>query len=204
MFNEFAPLENTELRKGITRLAGRSGIEVGNVLVMDASRRTSHTNAYFTGLGRTKRVVLYDTLVENHTEPEVLCVVAHEIGHWKCSHICKGYFIGLAGVLIALLVVHFLGGRLVGRMPLGARDLASPATMPLVFLSGAFYPVSQLPPPASQLAYLNPLVYGVDLTREALTGLGSLPTSLNLAALLLSSLLLIGFAAWSFNKATVE
>jgi len=102
-------------------------------------------------------------------------------------------FTGL-GITLASKLKSFEGFQLVNTF----------ISMPLVFLSGAFYPVSQLPPPASQLAYLNPLVYGVDLTREALTGLGSLPTSLNLAALLLSSLLLIGFAAWSFNKATVE
>ncbi len=76
--------------------------------------------------------------------------------------------------------------------------------MPVIFLSGAFYPVSQLPGLAAQLAYLNPLVYGVDLAREALTGLGALPPTLNLIALLGSSALLVGIASWSFNRATLE
>ncbi len=134
VFNKFVPLQDAQLKTEIVDLAKKAGIEVGDVLVMDASRRTSHTNAYFTGFGHTKRIVLYDTLIEGHTGPEILSVMAHEIGHWKYAHIYKGYFMGVAGTLLVLLVISFLGGWLIAHMPLGAKTLASPATMPLVFL----------------------------------------------------------------------
>lgn len=134
VFNRFMPLQDEEMKTEVIGLAQKAGIEVGEVLVMDASRRTSHTNAYFTGFGRTKRIVLYDTLVENHSKREILSVVAHEIGHWKHAHIYKGFFMGLVGTLIVFLVIKSAGTWLTGRMPLGTDTLASPATIPLVFL----------------------------------------------------------------------
>lgn len=134
VFNKFTPMADEEMRAEIVSLAARAGIEVGDVLVMDASRRTKHTNAYFTGWGRTKRIVLYDTLLQGHTKPEVLSVIAHEIGHWKYNHIYKGFFMAVVSALLALLVVKYAGGWLAAHMPLGAQDLASPSTLPLVFL----------------------------------------------------------------------
>jgi STE24 endopeptidase len=134
LFNKFTPMKDNETKAEIVAMSAKAGIEVGDVLVMDASRRTRHTNAYFTGFGSTKRIVLYDTLLETHTKPEVLSVIAHEIGHWKYAHIYKGFFMGIVGTVLLLLIVKFAGGWLVGRMPLGAETLASPATIPLVFL----------------------------------------------------------------------
>ena len=134
IFNKFTPMEKGELRDQVVSLAAKAEIEVGEVLVMDASRRTAHTNAYFTGWGRTKRIVLYDTLLQGHTKPEVLAVVAHEIGHWKYNHIYKGFFMAIVSALLALLVVKYAGGWSAGRMPLGAKSLVSPSTLPLVFL----------------------------------------------------------------------
>jgi STE24 endopeptidase len=134
VFNKFTPMEDRQTKAEIVALAGRAGIEVGEVLVMDASRRTSHTNAYFTGFGGTKRIVIYDTLIQKHTKPEVLSVIAHEIGHWKYAHIYKGFFMAIAGTVLVLLIVKLTGGYLAPRMPLGTKTLASPATIPLVFL----------------------------------------------------------------------
>lgn len=134
LFNKFTPMQDEQFKSQIVALARKAQIVVGDVLVMDASRRTRHTNAYFTGFGHTKRIVVYDTLLETHTRPEVLCVIAHEIGHWKYAHIYKELGIALAGTLLVLLVVKFAGGALIERMPLGATTLASPASMPLVFL----------------------------------------------------------------------
>jgi len=134
LFNKFTPMADDEMRAGIVSLAGKAGIEVGEVLVMDASRRTSHTNAYFTGWGSTKRIVVYDTLLDNHTKPEVLSIVAHEIGHWRHSHIYIGFGIAVAGTVLALFIVKLAGGLLVARMPLGADSLASPASLVLVLM----------------------------------------------------------------------
>jgi STE24 endopeptidase len=134
VFNKFTPIQDEKTEAQIIELAGKADIEVGEVLVMDASRRTTHTNAYFTGFGHTKRIVVYDNLLKEHSQPEVLSVIAHEIGHWKYAHIYKGFFMAVAGTCLVLLIVKLAGGLLVAHMPLGTDTLASPATMPLVFI----------------------------------------------------------------------
>lgn len=90
LFNRFEPLPAGATRTDVLELAERSGVDVGEVLVMDASRRTTAANAYVAGLGRTKRVVLYDTLLENFTRDEVRLVVAHELGHVHYRDVPKG------------------------------------------------------------------------------------------------------------------
>jgi len=87
LFNRFTPLPPGELRQGIVALAERTGFRAGGIFVMDASRRTAHGNAYFTGLLRQKRIVLFDTLVEAMGVPETVAVLAHELGHFKLHHV---------------------------------------------------------------------------------------------------------------------
>ncbi len=87
LFYRMEPLDVAGLREGIRSLTERAGVHVGRVLKVDASRRSSHSNAYFTGLGRQKRVVLFDTLLAQMTEPQILAVLAHELGHWKKHHV---------------------------------------------------------------------------------------------------------------------
>jgi STE24 endopeptidase len=87
LFNKFTPLPPGELREGIEALAARLGFRTGGVFVMDASRRTAHGNAYFTGVFRQKRIVLFDTLLETMGAREVLAVLAHELGHFKLHHV---------------------------------------------------------------------------------------------------------------------
>ncbi len=87
VFNKFTPLSSGELREGIESLAARLGFRAGGIFVMDASRRTAHGNAYFTGLFRQKRIVLFDTLLEAMGPREVLAVLAHELGHFKLHHV---------------------------------------------------------------------------------------------------------------------
>ena len=102
LFHTIRPLRNPDLRQRVISLAGRAGIPVEQVYEMDASRRTRKENAYFTGLGHTKRIVLYDTLLRSNSPDEVELVVAHEIGHWKRAHIWKGIGLSLLGMGIAL------------------------------------------------------------------------------------------------------
>ena len=87
LFNRFTPLPEGELREAILDLARRTGFRAGGILVMDASRRTAHGNAYFTGLFGRKRIVLFDTLVEAMAPRETVAVLAHELGHFKLHHV---------------------------------------------------------------------------------------------------------------------
>jgi STE24 endopeptidase len=89
LFNKFEPIENQSLVENIGTLMEKVGLHVKGVFKMDASKRSKHTNAYFTGIGRNKRIVLFDTLLASHTEEEVLGILAHEVGHWVKKHVLK-------------------------------------------------------------------------------------------------------------------
>ncbi|MGZ3578709.1 MAG: M48 family metallopeptidase, partial [Syntrophales bacterium] len=89
LFNKFEPIENEALKEAIIALMAKVGLKTGGVFQVDAGKRSKHTNAYFTGLGKTKRIVLYDTLLKYHASEEILSVLAHEAGHWKKRHIIK-------------------------------------------------------------------------------------------------------------------
>jgi STE24 endopeptidase len=89
LFNKFEPVKDDILKEAIVSLMAKVGLKTEGVHQIDAGKRSRHTNAYFTGLGKTKRIVLYDTLLSSHTSGEILSVLAHEIGHWKKRHILK-------------------------------------------------------------------------------------------------------------------
>jgi STE24 endopeptidase len=89
LFNDFEPVEDGELHDAVTEVFDRAGFECSQIYVMDASRRSGHSNAYFVGFGATKRVVLFDTLVEQMETEELQGVLAHELAHWKKAHIWK-------------------------------------------------------------------------------------------------------------------
>jgi len=110
LFNKFSPLQPGELREAILDYARSVDFPVKNVFVMDGSRRSTKSNAFFTGFGRNKRIALFDTLIEKHTVPELIAVLAHEIGHHKRKHILQGTIINIlhAGLLFFLLSI-FLG-----------------------------------------------------------------------------------------------
>jgi STE24 endopeptidase len=93
LFNKFSPLSDGSLKDRIGELSSRLAFRYGGVFVMDGSKRSRHSNAYFTGMGRVKRIVLFDTLIAQMSEDEVLAVLAHEIGHEKKRHILKMTFI---------------------------------------------------------------------------------------------------------------
>ena len=87
LFHKMEPLEVAGLSDGIRAMTEKAGVHIGRVLKVDASRRSSHSNAYFTGLGRVKRVVLFDTLLTQMSHQQILAVLAHELGHWKKHHV---------------------------------------------------------------------------------------------------------------------
>jgi STE24 endopeptidase len=108
LFNKFTPLPDGELREAITALAEKLGFRMKGIFVVDASKRSSHSNAYFTGLGRAKRIVLFDTLVASSSKEEILSVLAHEIGHEKKNHVKKGIALSLALSLIGFWIISLL------------------------------------------------------------------------------------------------
>lgn len=89
MFNKFVPLEDEGLKNKILDMARKADFPLAGVYQMDASKRSTHDNAFFTGMGKTRRIVFYDTMVKNYSHQELLSVMGHEIGHWKMKHIFK-------------------------------------------------------------------------------------------------------------------
>lgn len=87
LFNKFTPMPETPLKGRIEALLARCGFESRGLFVMDASKRSTHGNAYFSGLGKAKRIVFFDTLLQNHSDDEILSILAHELGHFKFGHI---------------------------------------------------------------------------------------------------------------------
>lgn len=105
LFNRFTPVESGELRDAVLAYARRVGYPLEGIFVIDGSRRSTKANAFFTGFGRHKRVALFDTLVADHTTPELVAVVAHEIGHYTRRHILMGSVFAVAqlGLMFFLL-----------------------------------------------------------------------------------------------------
>jgi len=106
LFNKFSPLEDTSLRARIDALLDRCDFRAKAVFVMDGSRRSSHGNAYFTGLGREKRIVFFDTLLGSLTAPQIESVLAHELAHFKLRHVPQRL---VAGALLSLAGFALLG-----------------------------------------------------------------------------------------------
>ncbi len=106
LFNKFSPLENSDLKARIENLLQKCGFESNGLFVMDGSRRSSHGNAYFTGFGKTKRIVFFDTLIERLEAAEIEAVLAHELGHFKRRHVLKRIVLSF---VMSLLLLWALG-----------------------------------------------------------------------------------------------
>ncbi len=107
-FNKFNPLEEGELKQKLEILLKKADFISDGVFIMDASKRSSHSNAYFTGLGKTKRIVLFDTLVKKLTPDEITAVLGHEIGHYKLKHILRRMIFMIPLEIIMLFVLYKL------------------------------------------------------------------------------------------------
>ena len=136
VFNRFKPLPQGELRSDVLRLAREAGVDVGQVYEMDASRRTTAANAYVTGFGRTKRVVLYDTLVDDFRPAETRLVVAHELGHVRHRDVPKGLlWIALVapfGMWAAAVLVERIGPSRLGPRAVPAVALSLALVVPVL------------------------------------------------------------------------
>ncbi len=105
IFNKQIPLEQGELRDAIEKFAQKAGFKLKNIYIINGSKRSKKSNAYFSGLGAKKRIVLYDTLIKNHTIDELVAVLAHEIGHYKKKHILTNIILSLAQTGLMLFVL---------------------------------------------------------------------------------------------------
>ncbi len=110
LFFTFKPLDKPELEDRVRSLLERAGVKAGKILQVDASKRSGHSNAYFTGIGKVKRVVLFDTLLEQLNDEELLAVLAHELGHWRCGHLrqrlIKGQIVALMSCFVAFYLLN--------------------------------------------------------------------------------------------------
>jgi STE24 endopeptidase len=134
LFNRFEPLADEELARDLRGLSERAGVPVRTTLVADASRRTTKHNAYVSGLGPTRRLVLYDTLLRDAPVPELRGIVAHELGHRRFGHVARGTALaagGAAGAVLSLRVVFAWDGVVAAA---GADGPGDPRIVPLVLL----------------------------------------------------------------------
>ncbi len=120
LFNKQTPLADGELRTAIEKFSLKAGFKLQNIFVIDGSKRSSKANAYFSGLGPKKRIVLYDTLIKDHGVDELVAVLAHEIGHYKKKHTLAGLFISLAQTGLMLFVLSYFIGSPALSQALGA------------------------------------------------------------------------------------
>jgi len=108
LFNKLTPLPDGSLRDRLLSLAQKTNFRAASIQVMDGSKRSKHSNAFFTGFGRLRKIVLFDTLIEQLAEPELEAILAHEIGHWKKRHIPKLLALSAAGMLAMLAAIAWL------------------------------------------------------------------------------------------------
>jgi STE24 endopeptidase len=124
LFNKQKPLEEGELRNEINDFAVKTGFKLDNVFVIDGSKRSTKANAYFSGLGVKKRIVLFDTLIKDLNKEEIVAVLAHEIGHYKKKHTLKGVILSIIETGFTLYLLSFFIGSIVLSNALGSEEVS--------------------------------------------------------------------------------
>lgn len=142
LFNKFTPLPDGELKTAILEYGRKESFPISGLYVMDGSRRSTRANAFFTGFGRTKKIVLFDTLVANHTVPELVAVLAHEIGHFKLRHVLQHLAVALlnVGVFLFLASLFIRSPMLFGAFAVQQMSIYSGLALFMVF----FVPLSKV------------------------------------------------------------
>jgi STE24 endopeptidase len=146
LFSKFEPLRDRQLADEIRGLLSRGGVQVKGVMQMDASRRSLHSNAYFTGIGRVKRIVLFDTLLKQMERSELLAILAHEAGHWKRGHIWKRLVVMEGSALALIFGVYQLinWGGVPGLFGLAGGSFAAQIVMVSFLISIVSFPFTPL------------------------------------------------------------
>lgn len=106
LFNKLKPLSNEQLKEAIIAFTQKIEFPLQQIYVIDSSKRTTKSNAFFSGLGRKKKIILFDTLLLNHTPEEIIAILAHEIGHYKKKHLIKGMITGILKISLSLLLLY--------------------------------------------------------------------------------------------------
>ena len=140
MFNKFTPLEEGELRSAIEKYTAKVNFPLARIDIMDGSKRSAHSNAYFTGFGKSRRIAIFDTLVEKHSTNEIVSVVAHEVGHYKLKHVLQGTILGIIETGIMLFAFNLIMNDISLFQVFGVSQLSVHAG--LVFFSMLYAPVS--------------------------------------------------------------
>lgn len=142
VFNKFLPLGDGELKEKIVTYAGEQKFQMKGIYQMDGSKRSAKSNAFFTGFGKFRRIVLFDTLIKNHSTDELLVILAHEMGHYKKRHILKGMMLSIleTGILLGMLSLFIKNPRLFDAF--GMAHLSVYAS--LIFFGFLYTPVSVL------------------------------------------------------------
>ncbi len=142
LFNTFTPLEEGELRNAIESYSEKVQFPISRIDVMDGSKRSSHSNAYFSGIGKRKRIALFDTLLEKQSVQEILAIVAHEVGHYKKKHIQQGIIISIlsSGFMFFMLSVFMKNPQLFSAFKMETLSVYGS----LIFFQILFSPLSML------------------------------------------------------------
>lgn len=167
VFNRFSPMTDDPLRSSLVRLAAADGIEVDEVLVADASKRTTTLNAYVSGFGSTRRIVVTDTLLADAPTDEVRLVVAHELGHAETDDVLIGTALGATSTMAGVTLLVLLAGTGRVRRWAGVEGLARPGAVPLILGLAAIGMLLALP---AQNAVSRALEARADVHSVALTG----------------------------------
>ena len=142
MFNKFTPLDDGELRTAIEKYTKLINFPLARIDIMDGSKRSAHSNAYFSGFGKSRRIAIFDTLVDKHSTEEIVSVVAHEVGHYKLKHIIQGTVIGIIETGLMLFVFSKIMNDLDLFSVFGVDELSVHAG--LIFFSMLYAPVSMV------------------------------------------------------------
>lgn len=170
LFFKFQPLQNQELSERVKAVMGQAGLQVERVQQVDASRRSKHSNAYFTGIGRVKRIVLFDTLLEQMTDDEIIGILAHEAGHWKLGHIWKRLLtMELVSLVVCWLAWQLLAwGGLSGWFGLNQISFVGQVVLLGFLASLVSFPLTPLASALSRRHEWQADRFALDLTGESL------------------------------------
>lgn len=168
LFNKFSPIEDIGLEERIKGIMSRAGLTINRVFTMDASKRSSHSNAYFTGIGHVKRIVLFDTLLANHEPDEIIAILAHEAGHWKKKHVMKMLVLSQLLALLGFYAAYRLtaGDFLIALFGLDVSSIHAKLLLVAFVGTLALFPLKPLLAYVSRRHEVEADNFAVGLTRE--------------------------------------
>jgi len=142
LFNKLTPLPDGELKTAIEEFSRKINFPITNIFVIDGSKRSKKANAFFSGMGKKKKIVLYDTLIANHTTEELVAVLAHEVGHYKKKHIIWSYVLSVVQIVFMLFVLSLMVFNENLSLALGGSQLA--VHLNLLAFTILFSPISAI------------------------------------------------------------